>query len=54
VELVNKAEANYTGGMAAGGNPYKYALSALEQYGQENDFYRHLAREWNSKANPHV
>lgn len=52
--LLRIMEANYTGGMASGENPYQYALTQLEQYGQGNDFLKLLARDWHGKANPHV
>ncbi|MCX7429191.1 MAG: hypothetical protein NTW96_26640, partial [Planctomycetia bacterium] len=51
--LLRVLEANYSGGMGAGANPYQYVLSVLEQYGQGNDFLKTLAHDWHTKADPH-
>jgi len=46
-------EANYSGGMPSGSNPYAWCLSQLQQYAP-NPLIEKMARDWNTRANPHV
>lgn len=47
-------EANYSGGMAAGANAFRYALTVLEEIAPDNTFVKKLRADWHSKANPHI
>ena len=47
-------EANYIPGtMPSGSNPWAWCLAQLQQYAP-NPLVDKMARDWNTKANPHV
>lgn len=53
VLLLRVLAANYADDMPSGSNCYAWALQQLGDYGR-NDFLDKLARDWYSKANPHI